>query len=259
MNEANIKQILFELAQLASVETMAHFRKPMQIENKLDQGFDPVTLADKNAEAAIRDYLLKHYPAHGVLGEEQEAFQADAHYCWVIDPVDGTRSFISGLPTWGTLIGLSKDKKPIAGMMAQPFTNEHYYTAGGDSFLHKNGQETILKTSPQTQLNQAIIMSTDPNIIDLDRQKAFHTLRKKCKLTRYGYDCYAYAMLASGSVELVVETGLNSYDISAMIPIIENAGGYVTNWQGQSAADGGNIIAAANKDLLEQAITVLTQ
>lgn len=257
MNEATIKETMFKLAELASVETMAHFRQTMQIENKLDQGFDPVTLADKNAEAVIRNYLLEHFPSHGVLGEEQAAYQSDAEYCWIIDPIDGTRAFISGLPGWGTLIGLSKNQKPIAGIMAQPFTGEHFYTCGSASYLLHNNETKMIETSAVTDLNQATMMSTDPHIIAPQCSDTFHALRKSCKLTRYGYDCYAYALLAAGSIELVVETELNAYDISALIPIIENAGGYVTNWQGHSAADGGNIIAAANKAMLENAIEIL--
>lgn len=252
-----IKQTLFNLAALASVETMAHFRQNTGVENKLDEGFDPVTAADKNAEKAIRDYIQEFFPSHGILGEEHDAHQTDAEYCWVLDPVDGTRAYISGLIGWGTLIALKKNGVPIAGMMAQPFTKEFYYSVGKESFLNIEKETHPLSTSKVDRIENATLMSTDPHIIAPDFENAFHNLRKRTKLTRYGYDCYAYAMLAAGSIDLVVETDLNSYDICAMIPIIENAGGRITSFDGNSAVDGGNIIAAANQEILDQAIEIL--
>jgi len=254
-----IEQTLLILADIAAKETMPRFRVPLNVTNKLDEGFDPVTMADKQAEFAIREYLSKHFTDHGVLGEEQEATNLGAQYCWVIDPVDGTRAFISGLPGWGTLIGLSKNDKPIAGIMCQPFTGERYIaTSEKDvSYLLHNGNKTDLKTSSITALKDATVMTTDPDLFKPDELEIFNKVKDATKLTRYGYDCYAYAMLASGHIDLVVEAGLNSYDISALIPIVEQAGGIVVNWQGESAANGGQILAAANKKILDAAITLL--
>ena len=259
MTPENIEKTLFDLADIAELETMARFRKPMDIENKREKGFDPVTAADTKTEVLIRQYLAKHYPEHGIMGEEQEAINPDALYCWIIDPIDGTRAFISGLPCWGTLIGLSHNGTPIAGMMAQPFTGEYYFTSGGESWLKHKGETALLKTSNVTSLDAATIMTTDPFIIEGEDANAFSQLRDKTKLTRYGYDCYAYAMVAAGHIELVVETELNPYDILALIPIIENAGGIVTNWQGKSAKNGGRIIAAANKTILNEALETINR
>lgn len=254
-----IEQTLLKLAEVAAKETMPRFRVPLDVTNKLDAGFDPVTMADKQAEFAIREYISKHYPDHGVLGEEQEATNLGAEYCWVIDPVDGTRAFISGLPGWGTLIGLSKNDKPIAGIMCQPFTGEQYIATSETSvsyLLHK-GEKTNLKSSSVTALKDATVMTTDPDLFKPDELVTFNKVKDATKLTRYGYDCYAYAMLAAGHIDLVVEAGLNPYDISALIPIVEQAGGIVVNWQGKSAANGGQILAAANKQLLNEAINLL--
>lgn len=254
-----IEQTLLKLSNIAAKETMPRFRVPLDVTNKLDEGFDPVTMADKQAEFAIREYLSKHFPDHGVLGEEQEATNIGAEYCWVIDPVDGTRAFISGLPGWGTLIGLSKNNEPIAGIMSQPFTGEHYIatSAKGVSYLLHNGNRTDLKSSSVIALKNATVMTTGPEMFTVDELATFNKFVKTTKLTRYGYDCYAYAMLASGHIDLVVEAGLNPYDISALIPIVEQAGGIVVNWQGESAANGGQIIAAANKKLLDEAIYLI--
>lgn len=254
-----IEKTLMQLADIAAKETMPRFRVPLDVTNKLDEGFDPVTMADKQAEFAIRQYISKHFPSHGVLGEEQEATNLGAEYCWVIDPVDGTRAFISGLPGWGTLIGLSQNNVPIAGIMCQPFTGERYIATGekGVSYLLHNGKKTSLKSSTVTELKDATVMTTDPDLFQPDELAIFNTVKDATKLTRYGYDCYAYAMLAGGHIDLVVEAGLNPYDISALIPIVEQAGGIVVNWQGESAANGGQILAAANKDLLKDAISLI--
>ena len=159
----------------------------------------------------------------------------------------------------GTLIGLSHNGSPIAGMMAQPFTAEHYFSDGGNSKLKHKGITALLKTSAITSLDAATMMTTDPFIIEGEDSIAFSRVREKVKLTRYGYDCYAYAMVAAGHIELVVETELNPYDISALIPIIENAGGFVTNWQGNSAKNGGQIVAAANKSILDEALETINR
>lgn len=254
-----IEQTLLQLADIAAAETMPRFRVALNVTNKLDEGFDPVTQADKQAESAIRDYIAKHFPDHGVLGEEQEATNIGAEYCWVIDPVDGTRAFISGLPGWGTLIGLSKNNEPIAGIMCQPFTGERFIATSANNIaylLHK-GVKTNLKTSNVTALSDATVMTTDPDLFKPNELEIFNKIKSTAKLTRYGYDCYAYAMLAAGHIDLVIESGLNAYDISALIPIVKQSGGIVVNWQGKSAANGGQILAAANEKLLNETISFM--
>ncbi len=257
MQRQLIAETLHILCDLASEQTLKYFRAPVDVTNKLENGFDPVTIADKSAESAIRNHIIKHFPDHGILGEEEEAIRPDAEYCWVIDPVDGTRAFISGLPSWGTLIGLNHNGVPLAGVMHQPFTGEKFFTDGEQSFLEHRQQKTVLKSSSVNLLGEATIMSTSPELFRGSDQLAFNALSGACRLTRFGFDCYAYAMVAAGHIELVVECGLNPYDIAPLIPVIEQAGGIVTSWSGGSAANGGKVIAAGNKALLEAALPYL--
>lgn len=253
-----IATTLHILCDLAKTETMRHFRAPMAVTNKLESGFDPVTIADRAAETAIRNHLIEHFPDHGILGEEHASINKDADYCWIIDPIDGTRAFISGLPTWGTLIGLSYKGEPIAGVMHQPFTGEKFFTSGKESFLEHENKNQVLKSSPVTELSQATLMSTAPELLVGTSLDGFSALSKSCRLTRFGFDCYAYAMVAAGHVELVVECGLNTYDIAPLIPMIRQAGGEVTSWKGTSAADGGKVVAAANPVILAKALEILS-
>jgi len=236
---------------------MARFRKKIAIDNKLASGFDPVTQADKAAEAAIRKYLTSNFPDHGIIGEEEDDINPDAEFCWIIDPIDGTRAFISGLPGWGTLIGLFHNGIPVAGVMHQPFTGEKYFTTGKEAVLEHAGKTEILRTSPQTQLSGAIMMSTAPELFTGRDAAEFNALTSKVRLVRYGFDCYAYAMVAAGHIEIVMENGLKAFDIAALIPIIERAGGVVTDWQGNSAASGGQVLACANPALHRLALAAI--
>lgn len=247
-----------ELCDLASVETLSRFRKPVDIANKLSDGFDPVTEADKAAEQVIRQAILERFEDHGILGEEFGATNADAKYQWIIDPIDGTKAFIAGLPSWGTLIGLYKAGKPFAGIMTQPFTGERYICDGEKSFLNHDDKTNSLQTSNTQTLCDAIIMTTSPALFNPVELQYYQKLETLCKLPRYGADCYAYCMLASGHIDLVVEAGLNAYDIAALIPIVEKSGGIFTNWQGGSPAQGGQVLVAANKVLHEKAMEALS-
>lgn len=252
-----LTRFFHELCDLASVETLGRFRKPIDITNKLNEGFDPVTEADKAAEQIIRKAILERFGDHGILGEEFGATNPDADYQWIIDPIDGTKAFISGLPSWGTLIGLYKSGKPHAGIMHQPFTGERYICDGENSFLSHNGDVINLQTSNTRELSDAIIMTTSPALFTRDEFVQYEKLETLCKLPRYGADCYAYCMLASGHVDLVVEAGLNAYDIAALVPIVERSGGVFTDWQGGSAAHGGQVLVATNQELHEKALKVL--
>lgn len=257
MKPEEIEPVLFALSAQAEPETMAHFRKKPDVENKLAAGYDPVTLADKGAEAAIRNYLGRNFPDHGIVGEEEPPVNETAEYCWIIDPVDGTRAFITGLPSWGTLIGLSHQGRPVAGLMHQPFTGEIYYTAGDGSYMQRQGESCRLATSPVTDIAHATMMTTTPELFLNGDAVSWDNIRRKTLMTRYGFDCYAYCMVAAGHIELVVECGLKPYDIAPLIPIIEQAGGVVRSWDGGSAADGGKVVAAANETLLKQALACL--
>ena len=252
-----LTDFLNELCEVSKVETLSRFRKPVDITNKLDEGFDPVTQADKAAEKAIRNLILERYNNHGILGEEYGATNPDAQYQWIIDPIDGTKAFISGLPTWGTLIGLYFEGKPHAGVMYQPFTDERYICDGEKSVLVHGERVLSLETSETDRLCDATIMTTSPALFDDEELEQYTKVESACRLPRYGTDCYAYCLLASGHIDLVVEAGLNAYDIAALIPIVERAGGIFTNWQGGSAAQGGQVLVAANEKLHQQALEIL--
>ena len=254
MKPLEIKQALNEMCQFAEIETMGRFRQPIDVDNKEDGDFDPVTLADKGAEKVIRNYIQTHFPDHGIFGEEEAPINENAEFCWIIDPIDGTRAYISGLPSWGTLIGLSHRGEMIAGVMHQPFTDEKYIAFGDISHLENKGSIQKLHTSQTKDLSQATMMSTTPELFDGDLAAKWQNIKNSVRMTRYGFDCYAYCMLAAGHIDLVVECKLNAYDIAPLIPIIENAGGIVKNWDNQSIAGGGNVIAAANQDLFDQAL-----
>ncbi|MCF4099593.1 histidinol-phosphatase [Maritalea mediterranea] len=256
---SEINDLLREAAGAAATITTAFFRTSIAIENKLNQGFDPVTEADKQAEMAIRAIINKYFPNHGISGEELANQESDSPFNWVIDPIDGTRAFISGLPVWGTLIALTHKQVPIAGLMSQPHIGENFIAIRGEGAVVERGTELAdLQTSQVSELGDARMFTTSPRIfLSETTGQAYDKLEADVKLARYGLDCYGYAMLAAGHGELVVEEGLKDVDIAAMIPLIEEAGGIVTTWSGKSAVSGGQVIAAANKQIYDQAIKYL--
>ena len=246
-------------AQAAGEITLRYFRADMQIDNKAgEQAFDPVTQADRQAELAIRECLLNEFPDIGFHGEEHETVIGDSGLTWVVDPIDGTRAFMSGMPLWGTLIGLFNGRDAILGVMDQPFLDERYLSVGGQSWLQSRGKRTELKTRQNVSLDSATMYCTTPDMFDTpDSQAAFSRVRDAVRLARYGGDCYAYALLASGFVDVVLDCDLKPYDILALIPLIEAAGGVVSNWEGDSAVDGGFVIAAGSAELHQQTLRQL--
>lgn len=239
---------------------MPKFRVPLAVENKDGNGgFDPVTAADRAAEEAIAAYLAEICPDHGLEGEEFGVSAPQARLRWVVDPIDGTRAFITGSPMWGTLIGLLDGAEPVVGLMDQPFTGERFWSDGRQSFTSRNGAEPrIMRSRACADLASAVLMTTDPHLFPSGPERdGFENLRSKVRLTRYGGDCYAYALLASGFVDIIVETGLKPYDIVALIPIIEAAGGRVTEWSGGSAAKGGRILATGDPSLHDAVLAIL--
>ncbi len=247
------------LADLAAAEILPHFRARRTIESKQgDSTFDPVTAADRAAERIMRDEIAARYPDDGITGEEFEDLPGQSGRMWVLDPIDGTRSFILGLPIWGTLIGLEAGGKPILGLMNQPFTEERFLGSPDGAEFSRGGKTTKLETSARSSLDQAFLAATDPEMFKRGQEKsAFGRLAKIARATRYGGDCYFYCQLAAGQIDLVVEAGLHPYDIKPLIPIVEGAGGVVTDWQGNSARGGGRVIAAANMKLHKSALEVL--
>lgn len=258
MSAVDFGAFVAELATQSGQAILPFFRSKHTTEDKSAGGvFDPVTEADRAGESVMRHLIKRHFPGHGVLGEEFGTENGEAEYVWVLDPIDGTRAFISGIPVWGTLIGLTRKGVPVYGMMHQPFTGERYSGDGRQTRYEGAGGPRVLRTRQVTELAQATLMTTSPKLFAGDEQAAYQRVEDAVRLARYGCDCYAYCMLASGHVDLVIESGLKPYDIVALIPIIEGAGGIVTSWDGGSAAEGGRILAAANKRLHEAALALL--
>jgi myo-inositol-1(or 4)-monophosphatase len=247
----DLAAFLSVLADAASDSIMPHFRARIAVENKASGRFDPVTAADRSAEAAMRRLIAKTYPEHGVVGEEYGPERANADFVWVLDPIDGTRSFINGLPVWGVLIGLLHCGRPVLGMMAQPFTGERFAGDGTRAWYAGPGGASVLATRPCAAISDAALLTTSPALFAGTDKKAYETLESGVRFARYGSDCYGYCMVAGGHADLVVEAGLQAYDIVALIPIVEGAGGRVTNWEGESAAGGGRVVASGDRRLHE--------
>jgi myo-inositol-1(or 4)-monophosphatase len=247
-----------ELALVSGETIRPFFRSALSIENKsLAGGFDPVTAADRAAEAAMRALIKKTFPAHGIVGEEFPPEGPDAEYVWILDPIDGTKSFICGMPAWGTLIALTRRGEPIYGMMHQPFTREHFSGDGSGARYRGPAGDRILQTRPCAALTDAIMLTTSPLLMrEADRQ-CFERVEQAVRLSRYGGDCYAYCVLAAGHVDLIIETELKPHDVLALIPIIEGAGGIMTTWENGQPHKGGRIIAAGDRHVHTQAMKLL--
>ncbi|WP_428647217.1 histidinol-phosphatase [Roseibium sp.] len=237
------------LADAASKAIMPHFRQGFAVDNKFETGFDPVTIADRNGETAMRTLINETYPDHGILGEEHGPEKLDADNVWVLDPIDGTRAFITGLPTWGTLIGLRTAGKPSLGMMVQPYIGERFAGDCKAAWYHGPLGTRPLKSRSCNALKDATIFTTTPALFTPAERSAFDRIEAAVQLSRYGTDCYAYCMVAAGHADAVIETGLQAYDIVALVPIIEGAGGVVTTWTGGSPAEGGQILASGDPRL----------
>ncbi|MCU4178149.1 histidinol-phosphatase [Bosea sp. BH3] len=258
MGAVDFGAFVAELASQSGQAILPFFRAHHATEDKSQGGvFDPVTEADRAGETVMRHLIKRQFPAHGVLGEEFGNENIEAEYVWVLDPIDGTRAFISGIPVWGTLIGLTRKGVPVYGMMHQPFSGERYSGDGRQARYEGPGGPRRLRTRPVTSLASATLMTTSPALFAGEEADAFGRVESQVRLSRYGCDCYAYCMLAAGHVDLVIESGLKPYDIVALIPIIEGAGGVVTSWDGGSAAGGGRVVAAGSKALHEAALSLL--
>lgn len=249
--------VAMQMADAARAASLPYFRTPLVIENKLDGGFDPVTAADRAAEKAMRDILELHRPDDGICGEEFGIKPSKSGREWVLDPVDGTRAFIAGLPTWTVLIALSDGGLPKIGVIDQPHNGERFIGWPGGARYQRGTERLDIRNGSGNDLTQAIMATTDPYLFAGDEGPVFQQLRNRVRLCRYGYDAYAYAMIAAGNIDLVVETGLQKYDVAALIPVVEGAGGVVTNWAGGPAHEGGQVIAAANEKLHAAAIEIL--
>jgi myo-inositol-1(or 4)-monophosphatase len=254
---AALPAFLHRLADAAAESIMPHFRAAALVEDKGTNRFDPVTIADRASETAMRALINASYPHHGIVGEEFGPVRADAEFVWVLDPIDGTRAFITGLPLWGILIGLLHGGKPILGMMAQPFTGERFAGDGKRAWYTGPGGDAPLRTRGCASLDQASLFTTTPAMFKGAERDAYDRVEAAVRMPRYGCDCYAYCMVAAGNADVVVEAGLQPFDIVALIPIVEGAGGRVTNWEGGSAAGGGRVVASGDPRLHEQVLAKL--
>ena len=247
-------------ADAAALITTQHFRSDMAVQNKASAGsFDPVTIADRDAELAIRSVLREHCPEIGFYGEEHDAIASDNGLLWVVDPIDGTRAFMSGMPLWGTLIGLYNGQDAILGLLDQPILKERYVGHGQLAQLITPDSISSLSTRQVDALENAVAYCTTPDMFDNDAARAcFESVRDSAQLMRYGGDCYAYALLAAGHVDVVLDCELQPYDIQALIPIITAAGGVVSSWQGGSAVDGGYVVACGSPELHKTLLPMLS-
>ena len=249
MTAVDFAAFVDQLATVSGEAILPFFRTSLGVEDKGSAaGFDPVTAADRAAESAMRTLIKRSFPEHGIVGAE---------YVWVLDPIDGTKSFITGMPAWGSLIALTRNGEPVFGMMHQPFIRERFAGDGGAAHYRGPAGKRDLHVRPCPMLADAMMFTTSPQLMNEADRTAFGRVETAVRLSRYGGDCYAYCMLAAGHVDLVIETGLKPHDIVALIPIIEGAGGIVTNWEGKSGVAGGRIVAAGDRRVHEAAMKLL--
>ena len=263
MSNHDFNGLMQELAELSSRIILPFFRNaPIADDKSGGKVFDPVTEADKQSEFAMRERIKHAFPEHGLIGEEYGAENISADYIWVLDPIDGTKSFISGSPLWGTLVGVLHKGRAIQGMMNQPFTRETFLGDGQKAEWSGPGLSGVRETRslhvrPCADLAQATLLTTSPLLIPAEIRPAYARVEHKIRLPRYGGDCYTYCQLAMGQADLVIEAGMKPHDIVALIPIIEGAGGIITTWQGEDAAKGGSIIASGDRRIHAAALELL--
>ena len=244
---AELSSFAVALASEAGQATLAHFRTTLSVDNKRgDGGFDPVTEADRDAERVIREGIAAAYPEHGIFGEEFGLTRGNG-LTWVIDPIDGTRAFMTGMLHWGVLLALFDGQQPVVGVLHQPFTGETFYGTNDAAFYRRGDEERPLKCRSCASLADAVLTTTSPSLFEAPGERAaFDRLEGAVKLSRYGGDCYIYAMLAMGFVDLATDAGLNAYDIQAIMPIVRGAGGVITTIDGGDPSMGGFVVAAGD-------------
>lgn len=256
--QAELVSVAHELADAARIATLTHFRKAgLSADNKETTRFDPVTVADRLAEERMREILARRRPQDGILGEEYGNLAGSSGLTWVLDPIDGTRGYLSGTPTWGVLIAVSDATGPIFGIVDQPYIGERFEGGFGRAEVNGPMGRAALQTRAPRPLAEAILFSTFPEVGTEAEAAAFRRVSAKARLTRYGTDCYAYALIAAGQIDLVVEAGLHAYDVQGPIAVIEAAGGIVTDWKGNPCPMGGQVLAAANPAIHAEALALL--
>ena len=247
------------LAKASAAEILPYFRRNTAIDVKAATTWDPVTEGDRAGERFIRQMIEQHYPGHAIHGEEYGIKDTGSPFKWVLDPVDGTRSFVCGMPTWATLIGLSYEDKPVIGLMNQPLVGDMFYGNPDGAWADHRGKTEAIRSRSGITLSSAMAGTTAPELYRSDRdQQAFQRLRSTAKLTRYGGDAYFFCMVAAGHLDIAMDCGLQVYDISPLLPIVLGAGGAAAEWTGKNPAHGGNVITAGSEALLDEAMAVMT-
>jgi inositol-phosphate phosphatase/L-galactose 1-phosphate phosphatase/histidinol-phosphatase len=252
---AELVALANSLADAARPIAVRYVRTPVTVDDKSD--LSPVTIADREAETAMRALLARRVPGHGVFGEEHGAERTDAEYVWVLDPIDGTKAFITGLPIFGTLIALLHRGVPVLGIIDQPILKERWLGAAGRPSTLNDRPITVRACAA---LDKAYMYSTAPLMFPGPVAKRHEALAEKVKLFRWGGDCYAYGLLAAGHVDLVVENSLKLYDFAALAPVIKGAGGIITDWQGRelNMQSDGSVLAAGDPAIHRAASAILT-
>ena len=259
MSESIDKLLKFShyLADEARKVSLRYYKKKISVVSKIEKGFDPVTFADITIQKNLNKHISKFYPSHSIIGEEESIIK-DSEYEWCIDPIDGTKSYIQGIPLWGTLISLAKKGEIILGLADIPALDERYVGYSKVSYKIIRGKKSKLKIRNISSLKNSILNSTSPYVFACKSdQLLFEKLAKKVKSTRLGGDCYSYCLLSDGHIDIVVESGLKPWDIRALEPIIKNAGGHISTWEGNSIINGGRIIACNNKKLYNASKNIL--
>ena len=247
-----------ELADAARAATLLHFRRTdLAADTKEAERFDPVTVADRLSEERMRAILKRRRPQDGILGEEFGAEAGTSGLTWVLDPIDGTRGYLSGTPTWGVLISVRDAAGPIYGIIDQPYIRERFEGGLGRAEVNGPSGRAVLRARGPRPLSEAILFSTFPEVGTAEEEAAFRRVSRSVRLTRYGTDCYGYALVAAGTVDLVIEAGLQAYDVQAPIAVIEAAGGVMTDWEGNPCPEGGRVLAAANPEIHAAALALL--
>ena len=256
--QADLIATAHALADAARAATLLHFRRPgLTADNKEAERFDPVTVADRLSEEHMRAILADRRPQDAILGEEYGTKPGTSGLTWVLDPIDGTRGYLSGTPTWGVLIAVGDASGPLYGVIDQPYIRERFEGGFGRAEVNGPMGRTLLQARPARPLSEAIVMTTFPEVGTAEEGAAFRRVASRARLVRYGTDCYAYALVAAGQIDVVIEAGLQAYDLQAPIAVIQAAGGVVTDWQGRPAHDGGRVLAAANREIHAEALALL--
>lgn len=245
------------LAQAAASQILPHFRQNGPVAVKDHEHWDPVTEGDKAGERAIRHLIETRYPSHGIIGEEYGEKKGSSPLTWVLDPVDGTRAFVIGLPTWAILIALYEDGEPRVGVMCQPFVGDIFFGNPNGAWLEHRGNRQLLRTSAQRQLSDSMVGTTAPHLYKSADAAAFGRLTSRTKMVRFGLDAYSYALLSAGHLDIAMDAALQIYDIAALIPIVKGAGGAVGSWTGDDVNRGGNVICANSAPMLDMAISAM--